>query len=176
MPDWVWGVIGLSGVTIVAVLGAIFNRPKIAFRFYIDKTGSGQMLFCRLWNVPFRNAVMFLFSMTRPQINVSVQCEILDKENQTAIHKPFWVDMADINFKGVFSKNISMPAQVTPAIFTIIHLIKGKACPADAKVGEYAIPSGFYIIRLTALYGHYKSIAEQELVVADKLILGERIK
>ncbi|MDP6043608.1 MAG: hypothetical protein QGI57_04130, partial [Dehalococcoidales bacterium] len=67
--EWFFAVLSLLGVSLVAVLRAVFGKTKLEFEFCVINNEDSQSLICDLKNSPFRNWVMKLLFVQRPRID-----------------------------------------------------------------------------------------------------------
>ncbi|MFH1650477.1 MAG: hypothetical protein ABID87_00005, partial [Chloroflexota bacterium] len=109
--EWIFGILGLVGLGgIVAILRAIFGRPKLEFDFHVkdSKDSLHQQLVCEFRNSPVRTWIMRLLFVQRPTIeSVIISCDVIDRSyTESRISNPFLVKLEDWNNK--ISKQLSI--------------------------------------------------------------------
>ena len=121
--EWFFAVLSLLGVSLVAVLRAVFGKTKLEFEFCVINNEDSQSLICDLKNSPFRNWVMKLLFVQRPRIDdISVRCEVLDRS--LTIQKTGTAFLADmVTVDGKIAKQLSLPASILPVKLSIIRFV-----------------------------------------------------
>jgi hypothetical protein len=154
--EWFFAVLSLLGVSLVAVLRAVFGKTKLEFEFCVINNEDSQSLICDLKNSPFRNWVMKLLFVQRPRIDdISVRCEVLDRSlTMQKIGTAFLADMVTVDGKIV--KQLSLPASILPVKLSIIRFDNETkvASLLDTKdKGTPLLDSVLYLVRVAALLG-----------------------
>tara|TARA_Y100000034_G_scaffold32624_1_gene40057 strand:+ start:170 stop:598 length:429 start_codon:yes stop_codon:yes gene_type:complete len=121
--EWFFAILSLLGVSLVAVLRAVFGKTKLEFEFCVINNEDSQSLICDLKNSPFRNWVMKLLFVQRPRIDdISVRCEVLDRS--LTIQKTGTAFLADmVTVDGKIAKQLSLPASILPVKLSIIRFV-----------------------------------------------------
>ncbi len=152
---FILGFVGLGGF--VAVLKALFGRPKLEFEFYVvDRPGVGQSLTCSLVNSPFRNLMMKALFVPRPHIDdISVRCEVVNRmESPKDVVRAFWATMVTQDKER--GRQLSLPASIHPVGFSILTYVDSNkaAWTQDAQVGSTSLMNDtLYVIAATAYLG-----------------------
>ncbi len=178
--EWFFALCGLLGIGLMAIVRAIFGKPKLEFEFcVVGREEMNQSLVCRLKNSPFRNWTMKILFVPRPRIDdISVRCEVIDRSlTMSPVGTPFLADMITID--GKVAKQLPLPASVLPIEFSIITFIrKGKsAWLQNVQVGDSSLANGvLYLIRVTALLGD-KQIKSHlaGCIIKNKIILIQHL-
>jgi len=171
--EWIFAICGLVGVGgIVAILRAIFGKPKLEFNFSVcERTDNKQQLICEFRNNPVRTLIMKLLFVKRPTIeSVVINCDVFDRSyTESRVGSPFLAQLADWDNK--VSKQLSVPASILPITFTLATYDK-KSDEAVLLSSDEVTPlltGVLYLIRLTAILGDRRKKARLiGLVIWDK--------